>query len=869
MNKFKKTIAMFLSAALMVASLGIGTLGITASAAVPNDAKDSKHLEAIETLNALGIMVGDDTGMFRPGDAISRAEAAKVAVYALGLEDVAASSAYRSDFADVATDHWARGYINVAATQGLIKGDDGVHFRPNDTVTYAEAMTILVRTVGREPEALSRGGYPSGYLIVGADNGMTKNAPGKAQDPADRELVAQMTFNALTVKMMERTGFGEKEEYSTVDKTLLKNKLHVDKVTGQVMATSQSKLSGAGVIKKGEVQIGEDTFKLNGAEAANLLGFNVSAYVRENDKTEEKEIILIRADEARNDVMTISADNFNSITDGSGKMVIGYWKDKENDIRETKVDVNENAMLIYNGKAEVMNKTLVNMKDKAGNVSLLDVDRDGKYDVIFVVEYKNIVVEEVVASSGKINGKYGAAAITLDPDDEQLEYSIIKGGAKLTVADLKEWDVVSVAASLDGTVYNMVVSNETVEGRVTEVDPQGKVKIAGEMYQVANSYASDVRLEDEGTFYLDAEGKIAAMNTVGRISSNYAYLMNASKDNSFDESLELRVYTKTGETVTLKAADKVRLNGVNNRKADDVLAALKNGGGTIERQLITYETNSDGKVTTINTAVNSASYNKDVFSKNLTLANALYKSATGKVGTINVDANTIIFDIPSGSVYSDDFAIRNRSMFENDTPYDVVVFDMTEDFTARAMIVTSTSYQANAESSVAIVTSMGTVKNDNDDIVDKMYAMQDGQSVALLAVDDSTLEKSAGVKLAKGDIVQYKTNAKGEITTVRVLLDASVKDTQFEATPAADMNVLYGQVSQKFPTSMNLTVDGGDVRNIAFGDAKVYRVDTSKTANAVTTVTTGDIQKYDTSDANYVFVKTYKDVVTEIIIIKL
>ena len=867
MKKFKKTLAMFLSVALIIAA--VFSMGISAGAAVQSDAKDSKHLEAIETLGALGIMIGDDQGMFRPTEAITRAEAAKVAVYALGLEDIAASYVSSPSFSDVADDHWARGYINVATGQGLLKGDDGIHYRPNDTVTYAEAMTILVRTIGREPEALSKGAYPAGYLVVAADNGLTRNAPGRATDPANRELVAQMTFNALTAKMMERLGFGEKEEFVITDKTLLKDKLGVDKVLGQVTATSQSKLNGTGFIQKGQVQIGEDIFKLNGSNAANLLGFNVAAYVRENDRTEEKEIILIRADESKNAELAIAADNFHSIVDAAGKMVISYWKDKENDTRETKVDVNSDALLIYNGKAETMDKALVNMKDKAGSVRLLDVDRDGKYDVVFVVEYNNIVVEEVVASTGKINNKYGAAPITLDPEDDRLEYSIVKGGTMINVADLKEWDVVSVAKSLDGMVYNMVVSNETVEGRVTEIDPEGKVTIGGESYSVANSYTAGVQLEDEGVFYLDAEGKIAAVNAVGRISSNYAYLMNASKDNSFDESLELRVFTKTGETVTLKATDRIRFNGQNNRRADDVLAALKNGGSAIEKQLITFEKNADGKVTTINTAVNSASHSKDVFAKNATLTGAIYKSATGKVGTINVDANTIIFDIPSGAAHSDDYAIRNRSMFENDTPYDVVVFDMTEDFTARAMIVTSTDYKASAESDIAIVTSLGEVKNSNDNIVDKLYAMQDGKAISLLSVDSDVLEKAAGVKLEKGDIIQYKTNSNGEITTVRVLFDASAKGTQFEATPETDLNIMYGQVMQKFATSMNMTVDGGAVRNISFANAKVYRVDTSKNANAITTVTTGDIQKYDTSDASYVFVKTYKDIVTEIVIIKL
>lgn len=90
----------------------------------------------------------------------------------------------------------------------------------------------------------------------------------------------------------------------------------------------------------------------------------------------------------------------------------------------------------------------------------------------------------------------------------------------------------------------------------------------------------------------------------------------------------------------------------------------------------------------------------------------MYKSATGKLGDINVGRETIIFDIPETSTNPEDFAIRDYTMFEDETPYDAIVFDLEEDYTARAMIVTSTDYQANAESSVAIVTSITSTKND-------------------------------------------------------------------------------------------------------------------------------------------------------------
>lgn len=869
MNKFRKLISSALALVMI-----FGVMSTAGAASLPPDMTDNARAEAVETLGALGIMVGDaQTGLFRPDDAIKRSEVAKIAVTALGLADVAESSNYPTKYPDVVSDHWANGYINVATNQKLVIGDDTGTFRPDDTITYAEAMTILVRVIGHEPSAISKGGYPAGYLVVGTENNINRGAVASSNDPATRSLVAQMMFNSLTVKMMEQTGFGDEPSYSVVDKTLLENKLHTKKLTGQVTATSQTAIASSSALKKGQVKLGDTIYELaDDVDAANLLGYNVVMYLREDDAGDEK-VILIRPEETKNATLTISADNFESISDETDRKLIKYWKDKETDKRESEAYVSNSATLIYNGKYETLDNALINLKDKAGKVTLLDTDRDTKYDYVFVTEYKNIVVEEVMPSSGKIIDKYGAPTITLDPKDDNLDFRIEKAGETIEVKDLTEWDVLSVAESKDKSIYRIVAVKDKVEGKVTEIHDD-KIKIGDTLYKIASNYKAEIALEDEGTFYLDSEGKIAAVDSTSLVSSNYAYLINAAKAGSISDSLELRLFTKSGETAIFTAADRIRLNGVSGKTADEVLAALSSGGSVVT-QLITFEQNSDGKIVSIHTAKDNTAtgaIDKNTFTKNLVLENAIYKTATGKVGNVNVNADTIIFDIPASSTDPDDFAIRNHTMFENDTPYNAIVFDMTEDYTAKAMIVTNTDYKANAESSVAIVTDITTIKNDQNIIVEKLYAIQNGQKIELLTSEKDLLVKGEGESkkpLAKGDIIQYKTNAKNEISTVRVLLDISAKNTQFTSTPATDLEIIYGRVSAKFASSMNVTVNGGAERNISFGDAKIYVVDSTKQNNIVSEGTTGDIQKFDESDPYQVFVKIYKDAVQEIIVVKL
>ncbi len=281
MSKARK-ITSFLVAAVM-------TMGMTLTsfASLPGDVENSPYEEAIETLGALEIMVGDEeTGNFRPDAEIKRSEFAKVAVEAMGLGSVAQSSNKPTKYPDVVENHWANGYINVATQQGVVIGDDEENFRPDDSISYAEAMTILVRIIGHEPAAESKGGFPTGYIVVGSQNGISKNASAGSDDKVKRGMVAQMTFNSLEVKMMEQVGFGEDAKYEVVDKTLLEDTLDTEKISGQITAVGTSSISGTSSLKDDEVRIGDDVYKiadkaLNGVR--NLLGFSVTAYVKDID----------------------------------------------------------------------------------------------------------------------------------------------------------------------------------------------------------------------------------------------------------------------------------------------------------------------------------------------------------------------------------------------------------------------------------------------------------------------------------------------------------------------------------------------------------------------------------------------------------
>lgn len=840
-------------------------------AMVPSDAVDSKHEEAIETLGALNIMIGDaETGLFRPDANIKRSEFAKVAVETMGLGMLAQSSAGKTKYPDVVDGHWASGYINIATQQGVIIGDDEHNFRPDDSITYAEAMTILVRIIGHEPAALDNGGFPYGYVSVGTQNGISKNAVANDNEPVKRGVVAQMTFNALTVKMMEQTGFGANERYEIVDKTVLTDILDTEKLTGQIVAVGTSSLSGSSNLKDNEVKIGDEVYEVTEkalAKIRNLLGFKVTFYARTTED-DEKVVLLARPVKSANNSVTIKADDMHKteLTEG-GTTKVSYWIDKENDKKPQELVISKEAKMIFNGKPITYNVSELTVK--SGRVTVLDTDANDEYDIVFVTSYENYVVDDVIETSHRVTDKYGKPSLVLDPEDKNVKFVITKASQELKLTDLAEWNVLSVAKSKDASIITVDVSGEYVTGKVTESKNDERV-IGGKKYKIAENYKEEIKLGDEGTFYLDVEGKIAAVDRTKTLSSNYAYAVKGGLTKGFDEVLEIKIFDKDGKTVTVKSGEKIKLNGVSGKTPKEVLAKLTDESGVFVPQLITYELNSQGELTKLNTAqdkTESGQIDKTTFTLNVK-DSLTYREASKKLGAYNVNSDTIVFDIPKGKTDTEDFSIEDMSLFEDKTEYDVLIYDLGEDLTAKVIVVTNSQGIAGLESSMVIVDSIATMSNEDGDLVDKLYGFQNGEKVSFETEESGILVNADDETLKMGDIVQIKTNAKGKVQSIRVLFEAKNKGTEGTQTIGTDLEIVYGKVIKKFAGSINVTVNGGTVTNYSTADATVYELNTNKSANAIKTVTTGDIPQYDELDESRVLIRIYKDEVKEIVIVK-
>ena len=99
--------------------------------------------EAVSTLANGKYILGYVDGSFGPENDITRAEFVAMLVRFIGVQDADCS------FPDVTKDHWAYAYISTATTAKWIVGYEDGRFGPNDLITRAEAATILNRVLDR------------------------------------------------------------------------------------------------------------------------------------------------------------------------------------------------------------------------------------------------------------------------------------------------------------------------------------------------------------------------------------------------------------------------------------------------------------------------------------------------------------------------------------------------------------------------------------------------------------------------------------------------------------------------------------------------------------------------------------------------
>lgn len=472
----KKVLSLILAMAMILSSFSFAF-------ALPSDVEGTEYENAVARLAALDIIVGYEDGTFRPGNSITRAEFAAIAIRMLGMEDIANGSVANTKFPDVRATHWASGYVNLASAQGIIVGYSDGTFKPEAHVTYSEAITMLVRLLGYEP-ALNSNEWPSNYLTKASEIGLTLGVKFNYNDPAKRGVVSIFANKALDIDLMDLAEVTSGDRtWKITDYTLLTKYLNVFELEeAYVVETASHSLTK---LDADEVKIRTEegktyTFKMiELIDADAVLGHEVTVFIRDTDtdgKIEDDELVISIQDttDPRDviaydyivDITKSDEDNY-KIKDGGIEIALDETDDE--------FELAEDAIVFYNyERITDLTKIASNkvgegygeLGEVAGKVILNDDDEIifmdmVNYDLPRVITDVNLKDEKVKYFT------YNDSESTLKLDGE--DYIVMKNGEVAELEDLAKDDVLYFWEATSGE-YVLDAYDYKIEGILDSVD---------------------------------------------------------------------------------------------------------------------------------------------------------------------------------------------------------------------------------------------------------------------------------------------------------------------------------------------------------------------------------------------------------------
>lgn len=275
---------------------------------------DVSQTDEFTLMEKLGIISGYSDGTFKPEEYLTRAEAAKMIAAINGYtdeameEDRAEDEGSEADFDDVDKNHWAYYYIKQGVLDGVISGFGDNTFRPDENVTWEQAVKMLVCAAGYETYAAAFGGYPSGYMMYGDNLGLFDNVTAYQKENITRGEIAEITAKTLEAPMCvitawettwngERTPTLEIKDGAGKDfRTLLTTVFDVYEVTAEVTKIDDNALKlnilSAVNFDNTEITSNDDplqvSVKLGGNDkSAFKKGEKYQMYIKVNNSTEK------------------------------------------------------------------------------------------------------------------------------------------------------------------------------------------------------------------------------------------------------------------------------------------------------------------------------------------------------------------------------------------------------------------------------------------------------------------------------------------------------------------------------------------------------------------------------------------------------
>lgn len=496
MIKMKKVF----SAVIMIA-LTLSSITHPVCASNYQDVSDDKYYaEAIDALTLYGIVSGYD-GKFNPDAYVTRAEFSKMSALVAGLEDEVYSSSGNRKFDDVSLSYWANGYINTVANNRIIVGYPNGLFMPEKNVTFAEAVTVILRMMDYSTTDLGDN-WPYSYMVKAESMGLTDGFNMENDEFISRGDLCVIINRALQTDLNK-------------SKNKLISKMNISLTDELLVIATKNEDTG---LDANQVKTSAGNFKL-----ADLS-------LKLTPLTKGK-LVLNSDGEVINFTQTNSSDSVATTVDSYIDGVTYFANGKNS----KEIGVTDNTP-VYNEGAITTYGAFKNSISEGVSVSII-YDEKGTVGYLLFNE-ANYTMPAVIRTD-----IYSALASVGVLKDEISSANVIRNGYAATLLDAQIYDVAYYLPD-NKTIY---LYSDKVSGIYTDAFPNKanvtSVEISGNVLELETQTAAYKLGEKSGSYRLN-QGLTALIGRTGKIvdvvdlnsaaNANYGILLSISSEVSAD-----------------------------------------------------------------------------------------------------------------------------------------------------------------------------------------------------------------------------------------------------------------------------------------------------------------------------------------------
>lgn len=174
---------------IIVLSLFFTISSASVDPAIQNDSASS--------LFKLKVLTGYPDGSLGLQNKIKRSEFFTLVIRTLGYDKDSSTNDVAISFKDLGKTHWAYNNIKLAVKYKLVSGYPDHTIAPDNYVTYAEALTVLIRALGYENTLTGK--WPESVLKKADQIGLNKNVDLPQNKQLTRGEMSVIVNNSLTI----------------------------------------------------------------------------------------------------------------------------------------------------------------------------------------------------------------------------------------------------------------------------------------------------------------------------------------------------------------------------------------------------------------------------------------------------------------------------------------------------------------------------------------------------------------------------------------------------------------------------------------------------------------------------------------------